>query len=271
MNEAAIGVFDSGVGGLTVLQALQHHCPEENFIYLGDTARLPYGTKSPTTVIDYARQVTKTLLTRDIKLLVVACNTASALALPSLQQEFNTIPIIGVIEPSAKAAANLSPKKAIAVLATEATVQAQGYQVALQALNPMIAVHTQSAGLLVALAEEGWLEGPLVEGILHHYLTPLLARSQADCLLLGCTHFPILQASIARVIDPQVAIVNSAHATAEAVRDILLNKQLSASRRSGTTKYWVTDCPERFVRVAAYFLQQPLQLDAIECVDVHLP
>lgn len=268
-NEKAIGVFDSGVGGLTVLQALQQACPSENFIYLGDMARLPYGTKSPETVERYARQVTHCLLDRGIKCLVVACNTAATIALESLQREFPEIPVIGVLAPSAQAAVEQTQRNCVAVLATEATVNAKGYQHAIQCLNPEIEVVAQPAGLLVALAEEGWVSGPIVEGILQEYLEPLIAKSHADCLLLGCTHFPILMPAISQVVSRDMHIIDSASVTAKAVKSLLENKGLSYDR-GGQTQYLVTDCPQRFVKVAKYFLNQPLTLNDVETVDSSL-
>ena len=192
MRDLPIGVFDSGVGGLTVLGALQRQLPAENFLYLGDTARLPYGTKTPATVERYALQAVAALVQRGVKAVVVACNTASAAALPALAVAFPQLPLLGVIEPGAAAAVAASRTGRIAVIATEGTVRGEAYQLAIHRLNPAASVTAVAATLFVALAEEGWVTGPVAESIARRYLGRLFAAAGTapDVLVLGCTHFP---------------------------------------------------------------------------------
>lgn len=264
-----IGVFDSGVGGLTVLNALQKQLPQESFLYLGDTARLPYGTKSSETVIRYARQAIQLLIKRGVKLIVLACNTVSALALEVLQQEFPDIPILGVIKPGALAACEASSNGHIAVIATEATVNAGSYQEAIKKLCPDATVITQSCNLFVALAEEGWLEGLIVEAVAERYLCPLLLQ-HPDCLVLGCTHFPVLIKAIQKVAGDEISIVDSAKTTASVVAQILQGSGLTEPHKKdpATLKFLVTDDPNRFIRVAKQFLGMKLNLSDIELVDL---
>src|SRR6476660_9647772 len=195
-----IGVFDSGMGGLTVMRALMARLPRESFIYLGDTARLPYGSKSADTVTRYAVQCARALTAHRIKLLVVACNTASATALPALTATLKPIPVIGVIEPGAEAAVAAAAQGRIAVIATEGTVKGGAYMRAIHARNPRAVVTQQACPLFVALAEEGLTEGPIPELVAQRYLNPLLENSaRPECLVLGCTHFPALKKMIAQV------------------------------------------------------------------------
>lgn len=272
-----IGVFDSGVGGLTVLSALQKQLPNETFLYFGDTARLPYGTKSPDTVIRYARQAIQLLIGQGVKLIVLACNTVSALALHSLQQEFAHIPIVGVIEPGALAACRSSTSGHIVVIATEATVKAESYQQAIRRLRPSAKVIAQGCGLFVALAEEGWLDGPIVEAIAERYLQPLFLNPEThlpDCLVLGCTHFPVLADAIKKVVGQDIFVVDSAHTTASVVIELLeklgLHHQASESTIMGVTpvRFLVTDDPGRFIKVAAQFLGLNLQAVDITLIDL---
>lgn len=270
-----IGVFDSGIGGLTVLRALQQQLPHESFLYLGDTARLPYGTKSQEVVIRYAKQVSEILINRGIKLLVVACNTASTLALAELKIAFPNLPIIGVLEPGAHAAANASSSGNIAVIATEATVNAGGYQSAIKKIRPDARVMAQSCSLFVALAEEGLLNDPITEAVAKRYLLPLLAQPdgyEPDCLVLGCTHFPVLLASIQKVIDRPIKIIDSAQTTAEWVMQTLQQLSLlNTEKNSQSIHFIVTDAPERFARIAKHFLGISLDKTQIELVDFFNP
>ena len=200
-----IGVFDSGVGGLTVLKALQELLPQEDFIYLGDTARLPYGTKSRESIVRYALQSSRHLADQGIKLLVVACNTASASALPGLEAAYPGVPVVGVIKPGARAGCSLNRTGRLAVIATESTVQGGAYQQAILELCPQMRVEAQACSLFVSLAEEGWTKGPLVEQIVARYLTPLFERfgdHLPDALVLGCTHFPVLAEAHCRCCRP---------------------------------------------------------------------
>lgn len=220
--DGVIGVFDSGVGGLTVLKALVAELPGESFIYLGDTARLPYGTKSAQTVTRYALQATQALGRYAVKCLVIACNTASAAALPAVRERFRDMPVIGVIEPGAEAACSASRSGHIAVVATEGTVRGGVYQEAILRRRADARVSAVPAQLFVALAEEGLGEGPIAETVARHYLgglfSPPQGVSRPDTLVLGCTHFPILAAAIRAAAGPEVRIVDSAATTARHVR-----------------------------------------------------
>lgn len=270
-NNLPIGVFDSGVGGLTVLNALQTQLPNESFLYLGDTARLPYGTKSQDTVIQYTQQVTQLLITRGIKLLVIACNTATTFALPTLQDFYQGLPVIGVVEPGAKAACNASRNGHIAVIATEATVNANAYQNAIKKFRSDATVIAQGCSLFVALAEEGWIDGPITELIAKQYLEPLLnghSDHDPDCLVLGCTHFPALSATIKKVIGNKITIIDSAKTTAENVAEVLMQFNLITTTKEKSTKFLVTDSPHRFARVAKHFLGSELNIADVELVTL---
>ena len=266
-SQAPVGVFDSGVGGLTVLRALAANLPQENFLYLGDTARLPYGTKSPATVARYSVRAAEALVSRGIKALVVACNTASATALPALREHFPRIPVIGVIEPGARAACEASKSGRIAVLATEGTVQGGAYERAIHAIRADAHVTQVACQIFVALAEEGWSEGAAVDAVTARYLAHLDAR--VDTVVLGCTHFPLLAASIGRQVGASRAIVDSAATTARATAAILASSELLAPvSRAGTVTLLATDSPERFARVGARFLGSSIAARAVEAIDL---
>ena len=266
-----IGVFDSGIGGLTVLHALREALPREDFIYLGDTARLPYGTKSRESVIRYSIQASDALIARDVKCLVIACNTASAVALTTLCARYAPLPVIGVLQPGAQAACAASRTGRIAVLATEGTVRGGAYQAAIHALRPGARVIAQACQLFVALTEEGWIEGPLVTGIVQRYLEPIFrapAEEHPDCLLLGCTHFPILHPIFRAVLGPSIAIVDSAATTAAAVQLMLGEARIGRSEGVGTTQLLATDGPERFARVGGIFLGERIDVRKVEAIDL---
>jgi glutamate racemase len=249
----AIGIFDSGVGGLTVVKAVAAALPQEDTIYLGDTARNPYGTKSPETVIRYSRQIAAYLMSRDIKLLVVACNTASAVALSALQSELS-IPIVGVIEPGARAAAGATRSGKVGVIGTAATVGSSAYTKAIKKIDPAIEVVTRACPLFVPLAEEGWVDNEVARLTARLYLEPLKAEG-VDTLVLGCTHYPFLKEIIGEVMGPQVVLVDSAEQTALTVAQILSERNLlRPSGEKGNHHYFVTDIPAGFIRVGNRFL-----------------
>jgi len=249
--DRAIGVFDSGIGGLTVLRALVEELPNEDFIYLGDTARLPYGTKTDEVIIRYSRENTEFLLAKGIKMLVVACNTSSAVALEAIARD-TTIPVIGVIEPGARAVVKASHTGKIGVIATEATVASGAYTRTIQSLRPRAEIYTRACPLLVPLVEEGWTDNDVAERTVWYYLESL-KQSGIDALLLGCTHYPLLVAMFERVLGPEVKIVDSATATAAAVRERLRALKLARRATQGTRSFFVTESPERFVRVGRRF------------------
>jgi len=266
-----IGVFDSGVGGLTVLRALRSGLPAESFVYLGDTARLPYGTKSAHTVERYALQAADLLVARDIKCLVVACNTASAAALPAMRARYQQIPVIGVIEPGARAACAASRSGRMAVLATESTVRGGAYQQAIGRIRPEARVWAVACGLFVALAEEGWVEGPIAAAVAARYLEPFRADDEhkIDTVVLGCTHFPVLGGLIAAAAGSGVQIVDSAATTAATVREELARRSLlQAGNATGAKlKLLATDGVERFASVGGRFLGTTLRAADVELVD----
>lgn len=270
--DAPIGVFDSGVGGLTVLAALRDALPAEHLLYLGDTARVPYGSKTPASVTRYALQAAGALVDRGMKALVVACNTASAVALEPLTREFAPLPVFGVIEPGATAVVAASRRGRIAVIATEGTVRGGAYLRAILARAPQADVRSAAAPLLVALAEEGWTEGAVVDAVLSRYLDPLFADPDEapDALVLGCTHFPVFRAAIAAHLGPQVAVVDSAATTATQVAVALAAAGLArpAAAGRGVARFLVTDGPERFARVGGVFLGTAVAADAVELVDL---
>ncbi len=244
-----IGVFDSGVGGLTVVAALRELLPSESIVYLGDTARVPYGGKSRRTVERYSLEIAGLLLAEDAKMIVVACNTASSLALPRLVESLR-IPVIGVVEPGAKAAVAATRSAAIGVIGTRATIRSQAYERALQTLSPGVRVVAQACPLLVPLIEEGWLDDPVTDAVVARYLAPLLAEN-IDTLVLGCTHYPLLRTAIGRMAGPQIRLVDSARHCAEAVRDRLNSDTIGTPPGAeGTLRVLLTDPAERFLGIA---------------------
>jgi len=248
----SIGVFDSGVGGLTVVSALRRRLPRESILYLGDTARLPYGSKSPDTVTRYTENNIAFLLGRGVKAVVVACNTASALALPHLHPD---VPTWGVIEPGARQAAAVSRGR-VGVIATEATVRSDAYPRALRALRPELEIRSRACPLFVPLVEEGWHDDPITEEVAKRYLAPLLDAG-IDTLVLGCTHYPLLAPVLARVAGPGVTLVDSAEAVAEVVAAGLAEKGLEAGEHPPASHFCVTDNGESFHRLAGLILHDP--------------
>lgn len=256
----AIGVFDSGVGGLTVFREIARALPREPLIYLGDSARVPYGTKSPKTVQRYALEAARHLLARDVKMLVVACNTATAAALPALQKELS-IPVIGVVEPGARAAVERT-SGVVGVIATEGTVKSKAYTNAIKTLDPDVTVIESAAPLFVPLAEEGWANTHVAREVAEIYLEPLIDAG-IDTLVLGCTHYPILRGTIEQVVGDAVHIVDSAETTAQSVKELL-------GKSTGVTSpeyhFLVTDAEERFRRIAGEFLEQ--EIASLELVSL---
>jgi glutamate racemase len=270
-DDRPIGVFDSGMGGLTVLRALLARLPFERFVYLGDTARLPYGTKSAETVQAYALQATRLLVAEGVKMVVVACNTASAVAIQPLAKALAPVPVIGVIEPGARAGVAATRNNHIAVIATEGTVKGAAYARAIAALDGKIKVVQQPCQVFVALAEEGWTDSPATRAAAEHYLAPVFSGPSApDTLVLGCTHFPVLAETIRKIIGSEVALVDSAETTALAVADALASGSLGSKSgtNGGAARIFATDSPERFARVGAVFLGRPIDEASVELVDL---
>ncbi len=250
-GQRPIGIFDSGVGGLTVLREIARVLPHQPLIYLGDSARVPYGTKSPQTIVRYSMEAARHLLSRDIGMLVVACNTATAFALPALQQSL-AIPVIGVIEPGARAAVQRTAGR-IGVIATEGTVKSKAYTKAIHAVAPNVEVIESPAPLFVPLAEEGWANTHVAREVAEIYLGPLIDAG-IDTLVLGCTHYPILRGTIEKVVGDAVHIVDSAETTARVVKESLPQSQGEAAYT-----FLVTDAEERFRRIAGEFLEHEIE------------
>jgi glutamate racemase len=251
-REPAIGIFDSGIGGLTVVKALSHLLPRETLIYLGDTARTPYGTKSAEVVRRYSLENAEFLIEKGVKLLVVACNTSSAVAIEALQQTYD-LPVVGVIEPGAAAAAESTQNGKVGVIATEATIGSGSYTKALRLRRADLEIYTRACPLFVPLAEEGWLDNAVARATADLYLGSL-RRSGIDTLILGCTHYPLLRDTIAEAMGPAVTLIDSATATAAVVRQALEDKGLARRRGAGATCFFVSDAPERFIKVGSRFL-----------------
>ncbi|MCF6178168.1 MAG: glutamate racemase [Geopsychrobacter sp.] len=256
MKQQAIGIFDSGVGGLTVCRELIQRLPAERFYYLGDTARVPYGTKSSEAVCQYATEAADFLCAQGIKLLVVACNTASAVALTELRETLN-IPVIGVLEPGARAAVATGARR-IGVIGTEGTIGSGSYEKALDRLAPDLAVFTAACPLFVPLVEEGWREHSVARQVAAEYLAPLLAR-EIDALVLGCTHYPLLETAIRSIVGSEMPLVDSAASTAAEIVDLLEKEGLLTSAVCGEQRFFVTDVPVRFRRIGGDFLGTELQ------------
>jgi glutamate racemase len=269
VSDAPIAIFDSGVGGLTVAAAVAKRLQHEHLVYLGDTARLPYGTKSAETVTRYAVQATRALMRFKPKLIVVACNTASAVALPVLTTAYAPIPVVGVVEPGARAAVAASAGGAIAVIATEGTVRGGAYVRAIHALKPGTRVVQRACPLFVSLAEEGWTEGPVPELAAERYLKEIFgAFDKPDTLVLGCTHFPVLARAIGKAAGLNVTLVDSAATTAREVETTLAERKLRRNGASVPPKFLATDAPERFARVGSLFFGAAIAPDQVELVDL---
>ncbi len=248
-----LGVFDSGLGGLTVVRQLQQVFPNLPIIYYGDTARVPYGTKSPKTVTHFSRQIIDFLIAQDVQAIVVACNTASANAVPTLRNEYD-IPIHGVIEPGALAAARSTKQKRIGIIGTVSTIRASSYSKALYALDPEIVTIGQPCPLFVPLVEEGLEEHLVTEIITAEYLEPLLDE-QIDTLILGCTHYPLLKETLKKALPKDVVIIDSGVAAADGLSGILMVN----SQEKPPYKYYVSDTPEKFAELGARFLGHPME------------
>jgi glutamate racemase len=244
-----LGVFDSGIGGLTVAAALRELMPSENIFYIGDTARVPYGGKTRQTIERYSSEITGLLLAERAKIIVVACNTASALAVPTLEQVLR-VPIIGVIQPGACAAAAATRNGHVGVIGTYATVYSRAYELAIHAIDPEIRVTSQPCPMLVPLIEEGWLDDTITDQVVRRYLEKMI-RAEIDTLVLGCTHYPLLKEAIQRFVGPEITLVDSAHNCAAAVKKLLAKEDLTANEEQlGKLEVALTDQSTGFLRVA---------------------
>ena len=261
LSQRPIGLFDSGVGGLTVFKEIARLLPEE-LVYLGDTARVPYGNKGADTVVRYALEAADFLLARQVKMLVVACNTASAVALPFLQKRFQG-PVVGVIEPGARKAATVTRNGRVGVIGTAATIRSGAYPQAIRELDPGIEIFSQPCPLFVPLVEEGWADHEVARLVAEEYLRPLAERG-IDTLVLGCTHYPVLKATLRKVLGEGVRLVDSGAETAQTVASILRRRSLERTLPPAPPRFFVTDSPSHFERVGGAFLED--RLEAVERV-----
>lgn len=265
-QSSPIGIFDSGVGGLTVAGAIKRLLPHEPIVYVGDLARVPYGGRSPATVRRYSFEISRLLLERGAKAIVVACNSASAVAVPALRQEF-TVPVLGVIDPGAAAAVASTRTGVVGVIGTRATIESGAYEEAIHRLNPEVRVVSAATPLLVPFIEEGWFDDAATEDVARRYLTPLL-EAEIDTLVLGCTHYPLLKPLLRKVVGTNVSLVDSAMNCALALRDLLSAMKLAGPVTSREAPFQValTDAPGNFLNVAAEALQ--LELGKVEAIGV---
>jgi len=256
-KDNAIGVFDSGIGGLTVLHQIIETLPRENTVYLGDTARAPYGTKSVETVLRYSFENSQFLVDKGVKIVVVACNTSTAIALDRLKETL-TIPVIGVLAPGVRRAVKGTKNKRVGVIGTEATIQSGAYTRALKAADAKIEVYSRACPLFVPLVEEGWTDNAVVEMTVQAYLGSL-KQSGIDTLILGCTHYPLLKKAIRKFMGGTVRLVDSAEETANEVEQVLKQAALDRKAGKGGHSFFVTDAPDRFIKVGRRFLGEKVE------------
>jgi len=264
-NTAPIGVFDSGMGGLTVVREMMSQLPNESIIYFGDTARVPYGPKSPDTVLRYSREITAFLKGEGVKALVVACNTATAHALPALRREFD-MPIVGVIEPGARAAAAATKTKRVGVIGTAGTIKSKAYEKEIRKILPDVEVTAQACALFVPLVEEGWLDSEVTRAVARNYLAPIVS-AEVDTLVLGCTHYPLMKTVIGNVVGREVRLIDSAHETARQAGEILRAHGLENGTPNGARyRFIASDAPDTFLGLGERFLGSPI--DRVETVTL---
>jgi len=264
-NSAPIGVFDSGMGGLTVVREIMSQLPNESIIYFGDTARVPYGPKSPDTVLRYSREITSFLMGEGVKALVVACNTATAHALPALRREFD-MPIVGVIEPGARAAAAVTKTKRVGVIGTAGTIKSRAYEKEIRKLVPDVEVTAQACALFVPLVEEGWLDSEVTRAVARNYLAPIVS-AEVDTLVLGCTHYPLMKTVIGNVVGRQVRLIDSAHETAREAAEVLRAHGLENETPDGARyRFIASDAPDTFLGLGERFLGSPI--DRVETLTL---
>ena len=264
-NAAPIGVFDSGMGGLTVVREMMSQLPNESIIYFGDTARVPYGPKSPDTVLRYSREITAFLKGEGVKALVVACNTATAHALPALRREFD-MPIVGVIEPGARAAAAVTKTKRVGVIGTAGTIKSRAYEREIRNLLPDVQVTAQACALFVPLVEEGWLDSEVTRAVARNYLAPIVS-AEVDTLVLGCTHYPLMKTVIGNVVGREVRLIDSAHETARQAGEVLRARGLDNETPDGARyRFIASDAPDTFLSLGQRFLGSPI--DRVETLTL---
>ncbi len=269
INNSPIGIFDSGLGGLTVLQEIRSFLPEENIIYLGDTARVPYGTKSKETVVRYSLNNLRFLVDNGAKIIVVACNTASAYALDEIRAEVD-IPVIGVVEGGVRAALSCEGAKgAIGIIGTEATINSGAYEKGIKELKKNKKVILQSCPLFVSLVEEGWTDNDVAKAVANRYLASM--RGKVDSLVLGCTHYPLLKKVIGEALGGEVTLIDSAYETAKTLTALIRERGMEIKKQTGATgdiRLAVTDSPERSLRIANDLLKGSVDIKGVELVDI---
>lgn len=264
MDNRPIGVFDSGLGGLTVIKEIMKNLPGESLIYFGDNGRAPYGTKSKETVIKYTKQDIAFLLSKDVKLLVVACNTMSAIALPEIKHAI-AVPVLEVIEPGAKRALKKTKRGRIGIIATPATIASGVYSRAILSINPNVEIFPKACPLFVNLVEEGWWDNEITQMIAEEYLKDI-KKEKVDTLVLGCTHYPLLSETIRKVMGDEVAQVSSAEELALTLKELLLNNNLSSSLTCGTYRYYTSDSVDKFKELGKLILSA--KIENVERVEV---
>jgi glutamate racemase len=265
MSEAPIGVFDSGMGGLTVVREIITQLPNESIIYFGDTARVPYGPKSPDTVLRYSREITTYLRGEGVKALVVACNTATAHALPALRREFD-LPIVGVIEPGARAAAGATKTKRVGVIGTAGTIRSRAYEKEIRKLLPDAHVTAQACALFVPLVEEGWVDTEPTRAIARNYLAPMVT-ADIDTLVLGCTHYPLMKTVIGNVVGREVRLIDSAYETAREAGNVLRASGLvNTTPDQARYRFIASDAPDTFLTMGQRFLGSAI--DRVEALTL---
>jgi len=265
MNKQAIGIFDSGIGGLTVYKAIKENMPDEKVIYLGDTAHLPYGTKSPATIVRFSEENSRFLISKGVKIIVIACNSSSSYAVKHLQSILD-IPVLGVIDPGSEAAVN-SGGSEIGIIGTSATISSGAYEKSILEKNPNAKIISKECPLFVPLVEEGWIDHKVTELVIEEYLIPLKMKG-VKTLVLGCTHYPVLKDIITRVLGDEIILIDSAEVMAIRVHSILkkLGWLFESSSKNGDDEFYVTDFPERFKRVGEIFLNK--KIDKVEMVSI---
>jgi len=256
-----IGIFDSGLGGLTVVRAIKKILPEESIIYLGDTAHLPYGTKSSDSIIKFSFANTKFLLKKSVKAIVVACNTSSATALKKLQESFS-IPIFGVIEPGGRSAVERTKNGKIGVIGTTATIRSKAYQKEIKRLKPSVEIYSKSCPLFVPLIEEGWVDNEITYKVAEIYLNEI-KRHSIDTLILGCTHYPLIKNTIQKVMGESVILIDSGESVAHWLENFLKKKKILAKNKNPFYYYYLTDFPQRFKKIAERFLGEKIDIKKI--------
>ncbi len=264
-DEAPIGVFDSGMGGLTVVREMMRQLPNESIIYFGDTARVPYGPKSPDTVLRYSREITSYLRGQGVKAMVVACNTATAHALPALREEFD-LPIVGVIQPGARAVTRATKTRRVGVIGTAGTIKSRAYEKEIRKLLPDATIISQACALFVPLVEEGWVDTEPTRAIARNYLAPLVA-AEVDTVVLGCTHYPLMKTVIGNVVGRQVRLIDSAEETARETGEILRENELAnTTPNRARYRFIASDAPDTFLTLGERFLGSAI--DRVEALTL---